>query len=170
MKTFEIFNNRDLTREWIKSVVPRINLDIAYAINIKYGILSSSLMALSVSVLKHLVSKDIMFLPLFVIPFLAGGIILSIRDYGYKSGKMKLEYFTGLENGFITTVMAVNFFALFMLWYFSSPEFNAVIFNPVISAGALWMVLIALGAVTTFSAMQYYKGYSFNKQNENGHE
>ena len=163
METFDLFNNREFNRTRINLSFPKLNLQIPYLINLKYGTLTGILMSITLFLIKEISYNQIMLLPLVTFPLLAFGVTMSIRDYGFKSGQAKIGYFDGLLNGYITGTVSVVSFAAFLLWYLSERNAVTMFYSPLTSACAMLMSGMAMVAICSLMAMQYFKNYQFKK-------
>jgi|GEM_PF-4746050 len=166
MRTFDLFNNRNFGKEWEGFTMPEIGFDISHLTNIKHGAISAAFMSISAYVLRFINYDQVVLLPLLTIPFLALGIIMSIREQGKKSNGHKLDYFDGMLSGMATTVTSISLFAIYITWYFTVHPKENEFFSPLMSACAVWIAGTALGIVVTFIAMQYYKGFNFNNNSK----
>ena len=99
---------------------------------------------------------------------LLAGLFFTYRDYRLKT-EPNIEYFSGLILGFLTSVISVVSFAIFVYIYFSSIDpvllaeikknspFIGTNLNPVTATISIIAEGISSGLIMSFSFMQYYK-------------
>lgn len=162
MKTFDLFNNREFSKEWLRLSEPEFNLDMNYLTNLKYGSLSAILMAISSYVLRSIYYDQVIILPLLTIPFLACGIAMAIREQVTKKGKYSVDYFEGFSSGIFTALVSISLFSMYITWYFSRHPAEDEFISPLMCGSAVWIADMSLSVVITVIAMQYFKGYKSN--------
>lgn len=162
MKTFDLFNDRDLKETRINLSLPKLKLHIPYLVNFKYGILSGFLMSASVYLLTRIGYAQITLLPLYTMPLLSAGVAMSIKEYGFRTGQSRLDYFDGLGAGYLTGTISVALFIVFMIRYLSThPNVNYLFYTPYAAVTALFISGMAMVAISSLVAMQYFKNYKF---------
>jgi hypothetical protein len=162
MRTFDLFNDDNFSRNWVKSFKPELRIDLTHFTNFKFGTLAGLLMGMSAYAFRFILFNQVVILPLLTIPFLSWGIAMSIKEQGKKSGKQRIDYFEGIISGFATTIIANSLFAFYVIWFFAFHYTGDQYSSPFTSACCVWIAGTALGAVVTFIAMQYFKGFRFN--------